>query len=138
MDGAAKNANTVFGVIIGTGTGGGLVINKNILLGVNAIAGEWGHNPMPWPEEGELALTECWCGQNGCIETFLSGPGLEKNYQCVAQQKLKAKDIFIIAEQGDLKAEETIKSTAISTKYAANLCLALAKGFPLKTNLSLV
>ena len=120
MDGAAKNASTVFGVIIGTGTGGGLVINKNILLGVNAIAGEWGHNPMPWPEDGELATTECWCGQNGCIETFLSGPGIEKTYQSVTQQKLKAEDIFDLAEQGDLKAEETIN------RYERQMARALA------------
>ena len=78
VDGAAQDAESVFGVIVGTGTGGGMVVNKKVLMGANAIAGEWGHNPLPWPNDGELALTKCWCGQHGCIETFLSGPGLER------------------------------------------------------------
>ncbi|MEM7402209.1 MAG: ROK family protein [Pseudomonadota bacterium] len=108
IDGVAKDACSVFGVIVGTGTGGGLVINKHVLHGANAIAGEWGHNPLPWPEEGELASTKCWCGQNGCIETFLSGPGLEKNYQKATQLMLKAEEIFALAEQGDIRAEEAI------------------------------
>ncbi len=120
IDGAAKDACSVFGVIVGTGTGGGLVINKNVLCGTNAIAGEWGHNPLPWPVDGELALTKCWCGQNGCIETFLSGPGLEKNYQYVTQKKVKAENIFRLAEQGDLEAEEIV------TRYENQMARALA------------
>jgi len=108
IDGAAKNANSVFGVIVGTGTGGALVINKKILLGANAIAGEWGHNPLPWPDEGELAINKCWCGQQGCIETFLSGPGLESDYQRLTQQNILAQEIVALANKGDAKAEEIL------------------------------
>ena len=73
-DGAAKGASSVFGVIIGTGCGGGLVINQQLITGPNAISGEWGHNPLPWPEADD-ELMPCYCGKSGCIETFLSGPG---------------------------------------------------------------
>jgi len=73
-DGAAKGANSVFGVIIGTGCGGGLVINQQLVSGPNAICGEWGHNPLPWPQADET-LMPCYCGKEGCIETYLSGPG---------------------------------------------------------------
>ncbi len=75
-DGAAKDAAVVFGVIIGTGTGAGLVVDKKVLLGANAIAGEWGHNPLPWPEDFELPGPDCYCGKQGCVETWLSGPGI--------------------------------------------------------------
>jgi fructokinase len=80
VDGAAADARIVFGVIIGTGTGGGLVVDRQILVGPNAIAGEWGHNPLPWPEAGEWPGPSCYCGRTGCIETFLSGPGLVRDY----------------------------------------------------------
>jgi fructokinase len=73
-DGAAKGADSVFGIIIGTGCGGGLVINQQLVSGPNAICGEWGHNPLPWPQADEV-LRPCYCGKQGCIETFLSGPG---------------------------------------------------------------
>lgn len=73
-DGAARDAYSVFGIIIGTGCGGGLVINQQLVSGPNAICGEWGHNPLPWPQADE-ALMPCYCGKQGCIETFLSGPG---------------------------------------------------------------
>jgi fructokinase len=79
-DGAAANAAVVFGVIIGTGTGGGLVVNGRIVAGANAIAGEWGHNPLPAPEEDERPGPPCYCGRSGCIETFLSGPALARDY----------------------------------------------------------
>lgn len=74
-DGAGAGAQCVFGVIIGTGTGAGIVINGQLLTGCNAIAGEWGHNPLPWPTADELPGPSCYCGQQGCLETFLSGPG---------------------------------------------------------------
>lgn len=80
-DGAAAGAATVFGVILGTGTGGGIVIDGRVLRGANAIAGEWGHNPLPWPEPSELPGPDCYCGRRGCIETFLSGPGLAREYE---------------------------------------------------------
>ncbi len=75
-DGAASGAASVFGVILGTGTGGGIVVNGSLLAGPNAIAGEWGHNPMPWPQDQERPGPDCYCGKQGCIETWLSGPGL--------------------------------------------------------------
>ena len=74
-DGAGENAATVFGVILGTGVGGGIVVNGRLLQGPNAIAGEWGHNPMPWPRAATGAAIDCYCGKQDCIETFLSGPG---------------------------------------------------------------
>jgi fructokinase len=77
-DGAAADAAVVFGVIIGTGTGGGVVVNRRVLVGPNAVAGEWGHNPLPWPEPDEIPGPQCYCGHSGCIETFLSGAGLRR------------------------------------------------------------
>lgn len=108
VDGAAQNVECVFGVIIGTGTGGGLVVSKKVLMGANAIAGEWGHNPLPWPHDGELELTKCWCGQHGCIETFLSGPGLESDYQRATHIKRSAEKINHLALQNDEAAEQTL------------------------------
>ena len=106
VDGAAKEAEVVFGVIIGTGVGAGIVINKKVLVGCNAIAGEWGHNPLPWPVQEELNLTKCWCGQAGCIETFLSGPGLEEDFERVTGNKLSAKEINSLSEKGDLLTDK--------------------------------
>lgn len=80
-DGAAAGATVVFGVIIGTGTGGGIAIDGRPVTGANAIAGEWGHNPLPWPHAGETPGPPCYCGLRGCIETFLSGAGLERAYR---------------------------------------------------------
>ena len=80
IDGAGSGAPIVFGVIIGTGTGGGVVMNGRVLTGANGIAGEWGHNPMPWPRPEEWPGPACYCGRTGCIETFLSGPGLSLEY----------------------------------------------------------
>ena len=79
-DGAAGGMRSVFGVIIGTGTGGGIVIDRKLLHGPNAIAGEWGHNPLPWPNDDERPGPPCYCGKQGCIETFLSGPGMSRDY----------------------------------------------------------
>lgn len=81
IDGAAAGAAVVFGVIIGTGTGGGIAVNGRVVAGANAIAGEWGHNPLPAPRDDERPGPECYCGRWGCIETFLSGPGLLADYQ---------------------------------------------------------
>lgn len=105
VDGAGANAATVFGVIIGTGTGGGIVINQKLLSGPNAIAGEWGHNPLPWPRADELPGHLCYCGQHACIETFLSGPGMARQYQARYQHTLTAKEIVEKADQGDEQAE---------------------------------
>jgi fructokinase len=79
-DGAAAGAEIVFGVILGTGTGGGVAVGGRVLTGANAIAGEWGHNPLPWPRDDERPGPECYCGLHGCIETFLSGPALAADY----------------------------------------------------------
>jgi len=76
MDGAAKHAKSVFGVILGTGVGGGLVFNQQLICGPNAITGEWGHNPLPWPLSSDEPKQDCYCGKQGCIETYLSGPGM--------------------------------------------------------------
>ncbi len=79
-DGAAAGAPVVFGVIIGTGCGGGVVVGGRVLTGPNAVAGEWGHSPLPWPGADELPGPLCYCGKRGCLETFLSGPGLARDY----------------------------------------------------------
>ena len=79
-DGAAAGAAVVFGVIIGTGTGGGIVVSGHVVSGANAIAGEWGHNPLPAPRPSEIPGPPCYCGRTGCIETFLSGPALSRDY----------------------------------------------------------
>jgi len=78
IDGAGRGAKVVFGVILGTGVGGGIVIDRRVLEGPNAIAGEWGHNPLPLPDDEDLPLRPCYCGRAGCIETYLCGPALER------------------------------------------------------------
>lgn len=108
-DGAAQGMSIVFGVIVGTGTGAGVVVNGKVLTGPNAIAGEWGHNPLPWPEDNERPGPDCYCGKQGCIETFLSGPGLSRAYQQQTTKKLTAEEIVSIAEQGDEMAETVLQ-----------------------------
>lgn len=108
IDGAAKDADVVFGVIIGTGTGAGVVVNGHVLDGPNAIAGEWGHNPLPWPEADELPGPECYCGKQGCLETFLSGPGLTHDYQQVTGNKLSAVEIVELANNAQHEAEKCL------------------------------
>jgi len=114
-DGSAKNANTVFGVIIGTGTGGGICINKKVLTGCNAIAGEWGHNPLPWKDSIDTEQVNrqqaCYCGKPDCIETFLSGPAFERYYQFLSgtTEKLSASDIVQLSLTGDVIANQCIE-----------------------------
>jgi fructokinase len=98
VDGAAAGARVVFGVIIGTGTGGGLAIEQRVVTGVNGVAGEWGHNPIPAPREGEWPGPPCYCGRTGCIETFLSGPGLARDY---SGPVVDAASIAQLATDGD-------------------------------------
>jgi fructokinase len=100
-DGAAADADVVFGAIIGTGTGGGIVVHRRVLSGRNAIAGEWGHNPLPSPREGEWPGPPCYCGKSGCIETFLSGPGLARDYLASGGPSLSAEDIAARADLGE-------------------------------------
>ena len=109
IDGAAKNAAIVFGVIVGTGVGAGIVVNKQVLNGANSIAGEWGHNPMPWPSSDELPGPVCYCGKNGCIETFLSGPGLAKDHELHTGHVLTSRQIVKQAEHGDGVSEESLQ-----------------------------
>jgi len=97
-DGAAAGASVVFGVILGTGVGAGIVVNGHILTGPNGIAGEWGHNPLPWPEAYELPGPRCYCGKQGCIETFLSGPGMMKLHHQETGVSLSAEEIVACAE----------------------------------------
>lgn len=108
VDGAAAGAHAVFGVILGTGVGGGMVIGGRVLTGVNAIAGEWGHNPLPWPEPTELPGPACWCGMAGCIETWVSGPALARAHLERTGQSLTATDIADNAARGDAGATESI------------------------------
>jgi fructokinase len=108
-DGAAAGAACVFGVIIGTGTGGGVVVNGRLLTGPNAIAGEWGHNPLPWPRGEEAPGPECYCGQRGCIETFLSGPGLARDHREATGSALAPEDIVRLAGDGDERALATLE-----------------------------
>lgn len=108
VDGAGKDSSIVFGVIIGTGTGAGIVIDRKVLTGANAIAGEWGHNPLPWSNANELPGMDCYCGKKGCIETWLSGPGLSKNHHKVSQQLLNPTQIVIQAEKGNVSCENSL------------------------------
>ena len=108
-DGAAKNASVVFGVIIGTGTGAGIVVDKKILVGPNSIAGEWGHNPLPWPQDMERPGADCYCGKQGCIETWLSGPGLSRDHERHNNILLDAETLDNKARSGDEAADETLR-----------------------------
>ncbi|MCA1910036.1 MAG: ROK family protein [Magnetospirillum sp.] len=106
-DGAGAGAATVFGVILGTGVGAGVVVHGRLLSGPNAIAGEWGHNPLPWPEQDELPGHACYCGKVGCVETFLSGPAIERQFG----QGVALPDIVTMAEHGDDRAEGLLDRT---------------------------
>jgi len=109
VDGAAAGANVVFGVIVGTGTGGGLAINGRVIGGANAIAGEWGHNPLPWPEGDEWPGAQCYCGKMSCIETFISGTGLARDHLAITGQDLSAEDIAANTLAGDPLAEASFQ-----------------------------
>lgn len=107
-DGAAAGAPVVFGVIIGTGVGGGIVAHGRVLEGPNAIAGEWGHNPMPAPRDGEWPGPRCYCGRTGCIELYLSGPGLARDYATAGGGPATAADIARRADAGDALADAAL------------------------------
>ncbi|MEX1364581.1 MAG: ROK family protein [Nannocystaceae bacterium] len=120
VDGAGAGAEVVFGVIVGTGTGGGVVVRGRPLSGRNAIAGEWGHNPLPWPRDDERPGPACYCGRHGCIETFLSGPGLQRDHHAHAGASATAARIAALAEAGDADARATLE------RYADRLARGLA------------
>lgn len=119
-DGAAAGAACVFGVIVGTGTGGGIVVNGRLLSGPNGIAGEWGHNPLPWPRAAELPGPDCYCGRQGCVETWLSGPGLAHDYALSGGQLLDAQAIVAQAAAGQGAAVAALE------RYADRMARALA------------
>ena len=104
IDGAAAGADVVFAVILGTGVGGGVAVGGRVLTGRNAIAGEWGHNPLPWPQPRELPGSRCYCGRHGCIETFLSGPGLAADYAIQTGTPARGEDVVARAAAGDATA----------------------------------
>ena len=108
VDGAARGARVVFGVILGTGVGGGIVVGGEVLEGTNAIAGEWGHNPMPLSGEEPLPLPRCYCGREGCVETFLSGPGISADHERATGERLQADAIARRAGEGDAACEATL------------------------------
>jgi fructokinase len=107
-DGAGSAAATVFGVILGTGVGGGISIQRQVLAGANAIAGEWGHNTLPWPTTDEVPGPPCWCGRSGCNETFLSGPALAADHQRYGGEKLSASEIAAAAAAGNALCRATL------------------------------
>src|SRR5918996_1949481 len=108
-DGAAAGAASMFGVIIGTGTGGGIVVHGRVLAGPNAIARGWGHNPLPWPQQDELPGPSCYCGLKGCLETWLSGPGLARDHRERTGPGLTPPAILRAAAAGDAAAEATLR-----------------------------
>ncbi|HEU4524194.1 MAG TPA: ROK family protein [Gemmatimonadales bacterium] len=109
-DGAGRGYDTVFGVILGTGVGGGIVIRRHIHDGPNQIAGEWGHNPLPWMTDEERgAAPECYCGKSGCIETFLSGPGFERDHARIGGVRRGSEDIVRAAVAGDAPARQALE-----------------------------
>ncbi|NQU58553.1 MAG: ROK family protein [Rhodospirillales bacterium] len=116
-DGAGAGADVVFGVILGTGVGGGIVIDGKVLDGANGIAGEWGHTPLPWPADDERPGPQCYCGLSGCIESFLSGPALAADYQRTSGLKHQASEIANLTS----KAAQTVLE-----RYEQRLARALA------------
>ncbi len=132
VDGSGAGRRTVFGVILGTGTGAGIVVDGRVLTGPNAIAGEWGHNPLPWPRDEERPGPPCYCGKNGCIETFLSGPGLARDHAADRGMPVEgaspstaggahtAEEIARLARTGDPAARATL------TRYTDRLARSLA------------
>ena len=119
-NGAAAGASVVFGVIIGTGVGGGIAINGRPHVGRNAIAGEWGHFSLPWPQPEEIPGPPCYCGKRGCVETFLSGPGLARDYSAATGTSITAAEVASRAAEGEEAANDAL------TRYEDRLARALA------------
>jgi len=120
VDGAGAGARVVFAVILGTGVGGGIAVNGRVLEGPNGIAGEWGHNPLPLPREADLPLPACYCGRQGCIEAYLSGPALAADHAAHGGEALDAAAIVEGALQGDAVCEMSLQ------RYEERLARALA------------
>lgn len=119
-DGAGRNGRVVFGVILGTGVGGGIAVDKRVIAGRNRIAGEWGHNTLPWIRQEEWPGAQCYCGKFGCIETYLCGAGLARQYRTLTQRSLTATDIAAAARSGDRDALDSV------SRYQDRLARALA------------
>ena len=119
-DGAAAGARVAFAAILGTGVGGGVAIDGRVLEGRNAIAGEWGHNPLPWPRDGELRGDECYCRKRGCVETFLSGPSLARDYRRATGLDASPESIAEQALAGNAGAQAAL------ARYEDRLARALA------------
>jgi fructokinase len=119
-DGAGRGASVVFGVILGTGVGGGVVVQGRVLEGAQRVAGEWGHNPIPWPKDSERPGPSCYCGKQGCIEAFLSGPGLERDHEATTGHTRTTYEIADGINSGDPEALETF------SRYVDRLARALA------------
>lgn len=120
VDGAGAGARSVFGVILGTGCGGGLVFGDHLIDGPRGIGGEWGHNPLPWAHSDEHPGPRCWCGRYGCMETWVSGSGLEADHERVTGRKISARDIAALAERGDTHAQASLD------RHASRLARGLA------------
>lgn len=120
VDGAAKGCPVVFAVILGTGCGGGIAINGKAWTGKNAIAGEWGHNPLPWPSAEEIQIAPCWCGQVGCQETWISGTAFALDHARHTGERIKGEQIIAKMRAGDLAAQESFD------RYVNRLARALA------------
>jgi fructokinase len=120
IDGSGAGYRSVFGVILGTGVGGGIVVGQNFLVGRNESAGEWGHNPLPWRTSDEEPGPLCYCGHRGCIETFLSGPGLANDFERTSRRAMAPAEIVAAAASGDGDA------TAAMTRYKDRLARGLA------------
>jgi len=118
--GAAAGAAVVFAAILGTGCGGGLAVGGRVLEGVNAIAGEWGHTPLPWPSEAEHPAPKCWCGRPGCLELYISGTGFEADYHRATERALAGAEIAAAARAGEREA------SAALTRYIERLGRGLA------------
>jgi fructokinase len=112
VDGAGAGASSVFGVILGTGVGGGIVLEGRVLEGASGIAGEWGHNPLPWPSAEELPGPKCFCGLAGCVETFCSGPGMERDHSNATGESASAEEIAERGARGDPVARATLSRHA--------------------------
>lgn len=119
-DGAGSGADVVFGAILGTGVGAGVVVHGRVLIGPNAIAGEWGHNPLPWADDDERPGPRCFCGKRACIETFVSGPGLERDHRAASGEGLSADQIVLRVDNGDVAARASL------ARYERRLAKALA------------
>lgn len=120
VDGAGRGARVVFGVILGTGVGGGIVVDGRIHAGRNRVAGEWGHTPLPWMTPGEYPGRRCFCGHDGCIETFLSGPGMAQDYLARTGARVRGVEIVARADRGEAAALATLEA------YRDRLARALA------------